>query len=312
MPDSGKAVFVSYASEDAEGAQRLCDALRAGNIEVWFDRSELRTGDAWDQKIRREIRDCALFVPLISANTQNRTEGYFRLEWKLAVDRSHLMAAEKAFLMPVVIDATPQAEALVPDRFRDVQWTSVPGGAATPPFVERITRLLDHPLAARSGVTSPAPAGRSPSSARSATLWIATGLVAASIIYLTINAHSPRPKIPAASAAAPPAAPLVIAEKSIAVMPFIDLSETKDQEYFSDGLAEELLDLLAKTPGLHVIARTSSFSFKGKSDDIPTIGAKLKVANILEGSVRRSGEHLRVTTQLVRSDTAEHLMVRNL
>jgi TolB-like protein/Flp pilus assembly protein TadD len=85
------------------------------------------------------------------------------------------------------------------------------------------------------------------------------------------------------------------------------LSEKKDQEYFSDGLAEELLDLLAKTPGLHVIARTSSFSFKGKSDDIPAIGTKLRVANILEGSVRKSGDHLRVTTQLVRADTAEHL-----
>jgi TolB-like protein/Flp pilus assembly protein TadD len=99
----------------------------------------------------------------------------------------------------------------------------------------------------------------------------------------------------------------VIAEKSIAVLPFADLSEKKDQEYFSDGLAEELLDMLAKTPGLHVIARTSSFSFKGKPDDIPAIGSKLRVANILEGSVRKYGDHLRVTTQLVRADTAEHL-----
>jgi TolB-like protein/Tfp pilus assembly protein PilF len=124
-------------------------------------------------------------------------------------------------------------------------------------------------------------------------------------VYLAINALSPHPRHPAAPA--PTASPAVIAEKSIAVLPFADLSERKDQEYFSDGLAEELLDLLAKTPGLHVIARTSSFSFKGKSDDIPTIGAKLRVANILEGSVRKFGDHLRVTTQLVRADTAEHL-----
>src|SRR5208337_4077001 len=81
----------------------------------------------------------------------------------------------------------------------------------------------------------------------------------------------------------------------------------KDQEFFADGLAEELLDLLAKTPGLHVVARTSSFSFKGKSDDIPTIAGKLKVANILEGSVRKSGNRLRVTTQLVRAADGEHL-----
>ena len=98
-----------------------------------------------------------------------------------------------------------------------------------------------------------------------------------------------------------------ISEKSIAVLPFVNMSSDKEQEYFSDGLAEELLDLLAKTPGLHVIARTSSFSFKGKSEDIPTIAAKLKVANILEGSVRKSGTHLRVTTQLIRADTGEHI-----
>ena len=95
--------------------------------------------------------------------------------------------------------------------------------------------------------------------------------------------------------------------QSIAVLPFADMSPDKDQEYFADGLAEELLDLLAKTPGLHVVARTSSFSFKGKSDDIPTIATKLKVANVLEGSVRKSGTRLRVTTQLVRVADGEHL-----
>jgi TolB-like protein/DNA-binding winged helix-turn-helix (wHTH) protein/Tfp pilus assembly protein PilF len=99
----------------------------------------------------------------------------------------------------------------------------------------------------------------------------------------------------------------LISDQSIAVLPFADMSETKDQEYFSDGLAEELTDLLAKTPELHVIARTSSFSFKGKSDDIPAIARKLRVANILEGSVRKSGSRLRVSTQLVRAEDGEHL-----
>jgi hypothetical protein len=103
-----KGVFLSYASEDAGMAERICEALRFAGIEVWFDQSELRGGDAWDQKIRQQIRDCALFVPIISAHTQARPEGYFRLEWKLAVDRSHLMAAEKAFLVPVVVDATTE------------------------------------------------------------------------------------------------------------------------------------------------------------------------------------------------------------
>jgi serine/threonine protein kinase/Flp pilus assembly protein TadD len=95
--------------------------------------------------------------------------------------------------------------------------------------------------------------------------------------------------------------------RSVAVLPFVDMSEKKDQEYLSDGLAEELLDLLAKTPGLYVIARTSSFSFKGKSDDIPTIARKLNVANILEGSVRKSGSRLRITTRLIRATNGEDL-----
>ncbi len=101
--------------------------------------------------------------------------------------------------------------------------------------------------------------------------------------------------------------PAAISDKSIAVLPFVDMSEKKDQEYFSDGLAEELIEQLGKTPGLKVIARTSSFSFKGKSDDIPTIALKLKVANVLEGSVRRSGNHLRVSTQLIRADSGQPL-----
>jgi TolB-like protein/DNA-binding winged helix-turn-helix (wHTH) protein/Flp pilus assembly protein TadD len=104
-----------------------------------------------------------------------------------------------------------------------------------------------------------------------------------------------------------PAATIVVSGQSIAVLPFADMSEKRDQEYFSDGLAEELIEQLGKTPGLKVIARTSSFSFKGKPDDIPTIAAKLKVANVLEGSVRRSGNHLRVSTQLIRADSGQPL-----
>jgi TolB-like protein len=90
-----------------------------------------------------------------------------------------------------------------------------------------------------------------------------------------------------------------VPEKSVAVLPFVDMSEKHDQEYFSDGLSEELIDKLAHTPDLKVIARTSSFTFKGKSDDIRTIGHKLGVANLLEGSVRTSGRTIRVTAQLI-------------
>ena len=102
----------------------------------------------------------------------------------------------------------------------------------------------------------------------------------------------------AIEAAAPP---------SIAVLPFADMSPKHDQEYFADGVAEEILNGLARVGGLKVIGRTSSFSFKGKSDDIKTIGQKLGVANVLEGSLRKSGGRLRITAQLVKAADGVHL-----
>jgi len=142
VTESNNAVFLSYAAEDAAAVQRIWAALRAASIEVWFDQSELRGGDAWDAAIRNQIKACALFFPVISMHTRARVEGYFRLEWKLAVDRSHLMAAEKPFLVPVVIDGINEADARVPDRFREVQWTRLPDGETPPEFVDRIRRLL--------------------------------------------------------------------------------------------------------------------------------------------------------------------------
>jgi TolB-like protein/DNA-binding winged helix-turn-helix (wHTH) protein/cytochrome c-type biogenesis protein CcmH/NrfG len=94
---------------------------------------------------------------------------------------------------------------------------------------------------------------------------------------------------------------------SIAVLPFVDMSEKKDQEYFSDGLSEELIDMLTKIPGLSVPARTSSFYFKGKSEDIQTIAKRLMVAHVLEGSVRKAGKHVRITAQLIRTDNGYHV-----
>ena len=79
MTESNKAIFLSYASQDVDAARRIHDALRAAGLEVWFDQSELRGGDAWDAAIRRQVKECALFIALISANTNARSEGYFRL-----------------------------------------------------------------------------------------------------------------------------------------------------------------------------------------------------------------------------------------
>jgi TolB-like protein/DNA-binding winged helix-turn-helix (wHTH) protein len=98
-----------------------------------------------------------------------------------------------------------------------------------------------------------------------------------------------------------------VVDRSVAVLPFVDMSEKKDLDYFSDGLCEELLHLLSRVPEMRVAARTSAFSFKGKSVDVPTIARTLQVANVLEGSVRRSGDHLRITAQLVRADNGFEL-----
>src|SRR5471030_1101707 len=92
-----RAVFLSYAREDTGAARRIADALRSQDVEVWFDHNELRGGEAWDAKIRHQIQKFALFLPVISAATQERQEGYFRREWKVAVGRTHDMAAGVAF-----------------------------------------------------------------------------------------------------------------------------------------------------------------------------------------------------------------------
>jgi adenylate cyclase len=96
-------------------------------------------------------------------------------------------------------------------------------------------------------------------------------------------------------------------QKSIAVLPFVDMSQAKDQEYFCDGISEEILDALAKVDGLRVVARTSSFSFKGKNADVGEVANKLNVENVLEGSLRRAGNRIRITAQLINARDGFHL-----
>jgi len=104
-----------------------------------------------------------------------------------------------------------------------------------------------------------------------------------------------------------PAATVVASDTSIAVLPFVDMSEKKDQEYFADGMAEELINHLSRSPGIKVIARTSSFQFKGRNEDARLIASRLGVAHLLEGSVRKAGQELRVTTQLIRASDGVQL-----
>src|SRR5258708_20282312 len=114
------------------------------------------------------------------------------------------------------------------------------------------------------------------------------------------------------TAQALPAAPAnALDPKSVAVLPFVNLSDDKGSEYFSDGVSEELLTILQKIPGMHVAARTSAFSFKGKNATAQEIGQKLGVAHLVEGSVRKSGESVRIAARLTRADSGEALWSEN-
>ena len=139
MPAS---IFLSYASEDRGPARSIGNALAKLGIDVWLDESELGGGDAWDQKIRKQIRECDFFMPIVSARTEARHEGYFRREWRLAVERTLDMADDHLFLLPVVIDDTDQSRARVPEKFLAVQWLRVPEGQPNAALEALCRRIL--------------------------------------------------------------------------------------------------------------------------------------------------------------------------
>jgi hypothetical protein len=191
------AVFLSYASEDTEAAERIAMALRTAGIEVWFDKSALRGGETWDRSIREQINECVLFIPIISANAHARIEGYFRLEWKLAIDRSHRIAPDQAFLLPVVIDDTRQADKRIPDRFRELQWACLPGGHVSAVFTERVRQLLSSEAAPERAMGSSVSSGSATAQAASRptalrwapkpALWSVSSALALAVAYLVVD-----------------------------------------------------------------------------------------------------------------------------
>jgi len=141
MPEH--AVFVSYAREDLAAVQSLKEGLDAAGITTWFDLDRLESGDDYDRKIRGNIARCSFFVPVVSAATQRRHEAYFRREWSYAVDRTRGMADGAVFILPVCIDATTEAEAIAPDKFKAVHFARLQAGAPTADFVQRLQELLN-------------------------------------------------------------------------------------------------------------------------------------------------------------------------
>lgn len=310
MSQPAPAIFLSYASQDAQAATRVRDALRDAGLEVWFDQNELRGGDAWDASIRRQIRECALFMPLVSAHTDARSEGYFRLEWKLAVERSHLMADDQVFLLPVVIDGTSEASARVPDRFRERQWTRLEDGRVPAAFVERVRQLLSGTVVApvaRSVPAAAAPRRRRGLIAATLALLVA-GAAAFGIWYGTASRDRPGAAASPATGAATAAA---TDRKSVAVLPFENLSGRAEDAYLADGLQEEVLNALARLREFKVISRTSVMEYRGKTLNVREIGQRLGVGTILEGSIRRDANTLRLTVQLIDAHDDRHLLAAN-
>jgi len=268
-----RAIFLSYASEDAEAARRLCDALRAAGLEVWFDQSELRGGDVWDVSIRRQIKHCAVFIPIISASTENRQEGYFRLEWKLAIDRSYLMAEDKAFLFPVVTDATPERSARVPERFRELQWTRLGDDRSIDAFVARVrdsfaglpqsARSVDRTPPARPNTESRPPAKAAPASTDTG-FWVA-------------------------------------------VLPFRCQGSDPNLEALAEGLAEDIGIGFSRFSYLRVLAPSATAGVNGTAVDARAMGRELKARFLMLGSLRQSGNVLRVAAQLVDAGTGVSL-----
>ena len=342
MSDATSAIFISYAHEDAVAADRIAEALRSHGIEVWFDQNELRGGDTWDQKIRGQIRTCTLLLPIISAHTQGRGEGYFRREWKLAAERTHDMASGIPFLVPIVIDDTAESAAMVPEEFMKVQWTRLPHGRTTPQFAAQVKRLLEAPRAAaqvapassrqtsemagRMPALPQAPAAAAPR-ATGVPIWaVAAGgvVLLGAVAYFALRpaekektpiaesakssaSSSPASNLPPPASARPPQANA----KSIAVLPFTNMSEEKDSAFFADGVHEDILTNLALVNELKVVSRTTVTQYRDSKKSMKQIGDELGVAYILEGSVRRMGNKVRVTGQLINARTDEHVWAKS-
>lgn len=324
MPDPAPttargAVFISYAREDSDAARRIAEALRSHGVEVWFDQNELRGGDAWDAKIRRQIADCALFLPVVSQHTQERSKGYFRLEWKLAVEQTHLMAEGLAYLAPVVIDDTAESSAVVPPEFLKVQWTRLPGALPSPQFVEQVKRLLEAPRKAATPIRAAGKtlAGSAPEVGRAlrARPWVPYVATVGIVLLLVAGVALTRRNELAARRSAPPTAEKSVTpaanDKSIAVLPFENRSTEKENEFFTDGIHDDILAHLSRIRALHVISRTSVMEYRGTKKKIPQIARELGVAWVLEGSVQRSGSKVHVVGQLINARTDEHLWAQD-
>jgi TolB-like protein len=282
----------------------------SAGVEVWFDQSELRGGDAWDQKIRLQIRECALFMPIVSENTQARPEGYFRLEWKLAVDRSHLMADDQPFLLPVIVDELSESSARVPDRFRERQWLRLAAGETPAALVDRVRESLlgdlPHSPPQSPGaafpvetLTSTAPKSATVSTPAASKRWVvgatAAGIlmvVGSAIFWILHRGSSGAPELQAVSN------PL-----SLAILPLRNATGDPKLEYIADGLTASLSSTITNNLAINedafVTPPSVAAAYSDKGDPVKWLAKDFGVHFVLQGNVQRAASKIRVSADLV-------------
>ncbi|HYB32955.1 MAG TPA: TIR domain-containing protein [Steroidobacteraceae bacterium] len=298
-------VFMSYASGDRPIAEALAGYLEQHGIRCWMAPRDVPAGALYADAIVRAINEAGAFVLLLSRSSIGSSHVGKELE-RASSKRKRIIA--------VRLDDAPLTPAF--EYFlSESQWADVAAQGRESAFTslaEALRAGAPVPPSAAAPAAAPAPAAHAMTAAPAALAagpaprgrpWApavgALALAVALAVALAWFLRSGRSPAPAAAAAN--------ADKSIAVLPFTDMSAAHDQEYFADGMAEQILDLLAKIPSLKVIARTSSFQFKGRSEDVRVVGEKLGVATVLEGSVRKAGDRLRITAQLIRAADGSHM-----
>lgn len=152
-PDTPLApIFLSYSRDDGEAAERLYRRLDALGLDVWYDRDRLESGDAYEQKIRRQVRSCAFFIAVISRRAEQRPEGFFRREWRQAEERMRGISDHVPFVLPIAVDDVNTRGDGIPEPFRKLHWARLDGGVATPEFEAHIVQLVREHCKRRRGL----------------------------------------------------------------------------------------------------------------------------------------------------------------
>lgn len=282
-------VFISYSRADRPRVEKLAEALGAAGISVWWDR-DLEGGAEFSAETEARLNAAKAVIVVWSKTSVQST-------W---VADEATVGRDRKTLVPISLDGTPAKLGF--RQFQVIDFSGWQGDAAAGEFL-----ALQKAVAAKLGTAPAAPPATRPWTDRLREPRVLALVAAAVLAFVAAATLAPRLSQPAGEAQSAPSerAP---AQKGVglAVLPFASLSNDPDQEHFADGLTEELLNWLANVEGLDVPGRTTSFQYKGEGHDLREVGARLGVAYVLEGSVRRSGDALRVTAQLIEVSSGFH------